>query len=226
MQLFLFGYIIISICEIFTQGEFPLSTKVKIVSTLSKMKEAAANPFQAFTGIHLGAIVATTWILMLNAVVGYQFIDDGTAKSLGLILISALALFVGTGYIALDTGFGWTDKFTPSLTHENNRHIALYVLYQLAPLVFLFIFVVLEAILVLRVLGEKRPIAYLASAILFFAIGQVFQYVISTHICNGANGKIDGSLFETLFTLLSVVSIWYFWSSITEDDWPAPTGYP
>lgn len=58
---------------------------------------------------------------------------------------------------------------------------------------------------------------------LLFAIGQIFQYVISTHICHGTHGKIDGALFETLFTLLSVVMIWVFWSSITEDDWPMPT---
>ena len=60
----------------------------------------------------------------------------------------------------------------------------------------------------------------IAAAILF-AIGQVFDFVISVHICNGTSGKIDGSLFETLFTLLAVVMIWVFWSSITEDDWPA-----
>jgi len=34
-------------------------------------------------------------------------------------------------------------------------------------------------------------------------------------------GKIDGSLFQTLFTLLAVIMVWIFWSSITEDDWPA-----
>ena len=31
MQLFLIGYIIIEICEIFTVGEFPLDPKVRIV---------------------------------------------------------------------------------------------------------------------------------------------------------------------------------------------------
>lgn len=31
MQLFLLGYIVIEICEIFTVGEFPLSAKVRIV---------------------------------------------------------------------------------------------------------------------------------------------------------------------------------------------------
>lgn len=31
MQLFLMGYIIIEICEIFTVGEFPLNWKVRVV---------------------------------------------------------------------------------------------------------------------------------------------------------------------------------------------------
>ncbi|KAK3943459.1 chitin synthase export chaperone [Diplogelasinospora grovesii] len=211
MQLFLVGYIVISICEIFTVGEFPLSNTVRI----------------AFTGIHIGFITATIWILLLNAVVGYQIVDDGTPLSLGLITASAACLLVGTGYIALDTGFGWTGYWATS--HDlPNRNIALYVLYQLVPLVFLVAFFVLEAILVLRILGETKPMMYLTGAAVLFAIGQIFDYVISPYICNGTAGKIDGSMFETLFTLLSVVMIWVFWSSITEDDWPMPVGntYP
>lgn len=166
-------------------------------------------------------IAATTWILMLNAIVGYQILDDGTPLSLGLIIASAAAIFIGTGYIALDTGYSWTDTFTSSLT-DPNRNIGLYVLYQLAPLIFLVVFYILESILVLRVLGEYRPMYSLSAAALLFAIGQIFNYVISVHICTGTNGKINGAMFETLFTLLSVVAVWYFWSSITEDDWPMP----
>lgn len=211
MQLFLVGYIIISICEIFTVGEFPLSSTVRI----------------AFTGIHIGFIIASTWMLMLNAIVGYQFIDDGTPLSLGLILVSAAILLIGTGYIALDTGFSWTGKFDSSYEGPNYRNIALYVLYQLAPLIFLVAFYVLETVLVLRVLGETRPMIYLTLAAILFALGQIFNYAISSHICNGTDGKIDGALFQTLFTLLSVVMVWVFWSSITEDDWPMPVGnYP
>lgn len=212
MQLFLVGYIIMSICEIFTVGEFPLASKVRI----------------AFTGIHIGFIIATTWMLMLNAVVGYQVIDDGTPLSLGLIMASAAVLLVGTGYIALDTGFGWTNEWTSSYDGPKYRNIALYVLYQLAPLVFLVIFYVLETVLVLRVLGETRPMIYLTLAAILFALGQVFNYAISPYICSGTAGKIDGALFETLFTLLSVIMVWIFWSSITEDDWPMPAGntYP
>lgn len=172
-------------------------------------------------------IIATTWILMLNAVVGYQIIDDGTPMSLGLMVLSGAILFIGTGYIALDTGFSFTHYWDSSYALPN-RNIALYVLYQLVPLIFLVAFFVLETILVLRVLGEVRPMAYLAAAAILFAVGQIFNYTVSPYICNGTAGKIDGALFETLFTLLSVILIWVFWSSITEDDWPitAPAGYP
>lgn len=164
---------------------------------------------------------------MVNAVIGYQFIDDGTALSLALMLISAAVLFVGTGFIALDTGFEFTGYWDSSYDPPN-RHIALYVLYQLVPLVFLVAFYVLETILVLRVLGETRPMIYLTAAAVLFAIGQVFNYVVSSYICEGTAGKIDGALFQTLFTLLAVVMVWVFWSSITEDDWPMPVGntYP
>lgn len=59
------------------------------------------------------------------------------------------------------------------------------------------------------------PADFLVGAALLFAIGQIFQYVISVHICNGTNGAINGGLFETLFTLLAVITTWFFWSSIT-----------
>lgn len=154
--------------------------------------------------------------------------------------MSGIAFFVGTGYIALDTAFSYTHTFVPSLSEPDNRNVALYVLYQLWPLICLAGFFILETVLVLRVLGEKKPmrascsmndrcglltsnLVYLIAAALLFAIGQIFQYVISTHICQGTRGKIDGALFETFFTLLSVIMIWIFWSSITEDDWPMPT---
>jgi hypothetical protein len=207
MQLFLVGYIFIEIAEIFTVGLFPLEHKVQV----------------AFTGIHLGMIIATTWILMLNGVVGYQLLDDGTPISVGLMAASAAILFIGTGYIALDTGYNWTGYFQAGTTGTVNRNIALYVLYQLAPLVFLFVYFCLETLLVIRILGERKPMIWLGSAALLFAIGQIFNYVISVHICDGTSGKIDGALFETLFTLLAVVMIWVFWSSITEDDWPMQT---
>lgn len=227
MQIFLLGYIIISLCEIFTVGWFPLDGAVR----------------RGFTAVHVASIIATLWILMMNGAVGYQLIDDGTPLSIALVFGSAVLLFVGTGYIALDTGFSFTNYWKDTLQAPNQAY-ALYTLYQLVPLVFLVVFFVLEAVLVLRVLGETRPMSksyknpkgfpfhgtdifsllavYLIGAAILFALGQIFQYVISRFICNGTNGAINGGLFATFFTLCSVVMIWIFWSSITEDDWPMP----
>jgi len=92
----------------------------------------------------------------MNGAVGYQLVDDGTPLSIGLIFGSAAVLFIGTGYIALDTGFSWTGYWNSTLD-EPNRAYALYTLYQLVPLVFLVMFFILETVLVLRVLGEVRP---------------------------------------------------------------------
>lgn len=142
MQFFLIGYIIISICEIFTVGGFPLNGAAR----------------RAFVAVHIASIVATTWILMMNGAVGYQLIDDGTALSIGLIFGSAAALFVGTGYIALDTGFTFTDYWETSLEPPNQAY-ALFTLYQIVPLLFLVVFFLLETFLVLRVLGETRPMS-------------------------------------------------------------------
>jgi hypothetical protein len=211
MQLFLLGYLLVSICEIFSVGDFPIDSEVRI----------------AFSAIHLGAIISTLWLLTLNALVGFQLIDDGTPLSIGIAVLTAGALMIGTGYIALDTGFSFTGYWDSSYELPN-RNIALYVLYQLVPLIFLVAFFILETVLVLRVLGEKRPMIWLTAAAVIFATGQVFNYVVSKYICDGTDGAIDGALFQTLFTLLSVVLVWIFWSSITEDDWPTPVGttYP
>ncbi|KOS22213.1 Chitin synthase export chaperone [Escovopsis weberi] len=209
MQLFLLGYAIISICEIFSVGVFPLNATVRV----------------AFSAVHIGMIVTTCWILMLNGFVGYQLMDDGTPMSLTLFLASSVVLFLGTGYIAADTGFSWTG-FWDSSYELPNRNYALYTLYQLVPLIFLITFFLLEAYIVIRVLGERRPMEWLTGAFVLFAIGQIFNYAISRRLCRETDGKIDGSMFETFFTLLSVIAIWFFWSSITEDDWPIPAGGP
>jgi len=151
MQLFLIGFIVVEICEIFTVGGFPLQGGVR----------------RAFSAVHIAAVVATLWILMLNGIVGYQLLDDGTPMSMGLIFASSAVLFVGTGYIALDTGFSWTGYWDDTLNSPNQAY-ALYTLYQLVPLVFLVVFFLLEAFLVLRILGEKKTydVSYWCSSII------------------------------------------------------------
>lgn len=98
---------------------------------------------------------------MLNGIVGYQLLEDGTPLSVGLTLLSALILFIGSGYIALDTGFSWTGYWDDTLLPPNQAY-ALYTLYLLVPLIFIVVFFLLEAFLVLRILGEKKPMGMIS----------------------------------------------------------------
>lgn len=78
--------------------------------------------------------------------------------SVGLVLLSAAALFIGTGYIALDTAFSWTGYFDSTLVNPNKAY-ALYTLYQLIPLLFLVLFFVLMTVVMIKVLGDPRPMS-------------------------------------------------------------------
>ena len=133
------------------------------------------------------------------------------------MLSFATVLFVITGYVTLDTGFGWTVHFSASYDPPN-KNIGLYFLYQFVPLAFLVAYYVLEAIVALKILRQVRAMIYLTAAAVLFVIGQICNYVISPYICRGTTGKIDGSLLETLFTLLSVVMVYAFWDLITSDE--------
>lgn len=98
-------------------------------------------------------------MLMLNGAVGYQALDDGSPLSLGLLFGSTAALFIGTGYIALDTGYDWTGYWNSASTQmAPNREYSLYTLYLLCPLIFLFIYFCLAFFLVVTVLGERKPL--------------------------------------------------------------------
>lgn len=145
----------------------------------------------------------------MNGAVGYQFLDDGTFASLALIFGSAVILFVGTGYIALDTGFSWTGYWDDTLIAPN-RSYSLYTLYQLVPLVFLSIFFILEAVIVVRVLGEIRPMCKSALHILYLMFILTFHQSTSSQPCSSSllaksSNTLSAYIFATRPTELSTV---------------------
>ena len=59
----------------------------------------------------------------------------------------------------MDTALEWTDTFT---SNEDLRNYALYILYLIFPLIALAGYFILESVLVLHVLAEKRPMGIYA----------------------------------------------------------------
>ena len=190
MRLFLVGYSLTSFCEIFSVGGLPVGSTTRMVSKTT-LDISSRHPLfehyqfhspcllanQLFTGLHLSLIIATSWVLLLNSVVWWQITECTTRLSLKMMIIpSAIALLIISGCIALDTGFGWSG-YAPWMQSYSppNRHIALYVLYQLAPLVFIVTFYISNMILVLVLRGidstHVAPLPHRAS----LCVGSGFQ---------------------------------------------------
>lgn len=202
MNVVFIGYILILAAQIIDSGGF-LDEQSKVVVIAS--------------AVHIGLIAGTFWALLINALVGYQIVEDGTFLSTWGTLISTLIVAGGTGYIAGDTAFSVTGYFNTT-NPATLKNVALFTLYLVWPIIAIGLYVILETVIVVKFLGEKRPLLLLYLALVSFAIAQVFMFVVSHYICSGTNHDVDGSLFSTLFTLISVILIWMFWNSITEDE--------
>lgn len=204
MQILFFSYFIVSVSAFFASGGFIFNDRI----------------ITYFSAIEIGSTASTAWLLVVNAIVAYQILPDGSFLSVTLTFLSGLAFFVGVGYIALDSGFDWTGTFDSALNNPDSmRNYALYTVYLLWPIVAISIYLLLEFNLVVRVLRERKPLLLLFAAFLLFVIGQIFEFVVSRYICRNTYGKIDGSMFACLFTLFSFGGVWAFWTYITEDEW-------
>lgn len=204
MQILILIYFFISVVQIFTVGGF--ITNVKLLAY--------------FTATHIGLIAAFFWVLLLNAIIGYQLFEDGTAFSVLITVVPSIFLFFSSGYIVLDSMLFWTNTFVYSFHKIQNY--AIYIFYFLWPILCIIGYFILEFILVFKVLEEWKPLLLLSGSLILFIVGQIFNFVISKYICQGTRGKIDGSFIETFFVLLSVILLYKFWDSITEDDWDEP----
>ena len=54
--------------------------------------------------------------------------------------------------------------------------------------------------------------------VIFFALGQVIMYSLSSQICDLAKHYVDGMFFGTICTLLSVMMVYKYWDGITKED--------
>lgn len=204
MQILILIYFFISVLQVFTIGGF--ITNIKLLAY--------------FTAVHIGLIAAFFWVLLVNAIIGYQLFEDGTFFSVLITLIPSLLLFLSSGYIVLDSMLAWTKSFIKSTRMFQNY--GMYILYFLWSLLCIIGYFILEFILVFKILEEWKPLLLLSGSLILFIIGQIFNFIISKYICQGTQGKIDGSFIGTFFVLLSVVLLYKFWDSITEDDWDEP----
>lgn len=125
--------------------------------TTASILEQGSVALLILTAIHAGVVAAFFWTLLGTALVATQYVEDGTPSSLipycGLIGI----FFLATTYISADTAFGFTNIFK-STPARDLKSIGLFILLVIWPVVAVLLYFVTMSVIVLRVLGEKRPL--------------------------------------------------------------------
>lgn len=215
MNILFFWYMLILVVQIVTTADF-LPRPSVVLSYLS--------------AIQIGLIVAFFWTLFINGLVGYQLMEDGTAYTTYSTLISGILVAAGASYIAIDTAYGYSKFFGDGVLNNSTgsflpynetstKSIPLFVLYIVWPIVASGLYFVLQLTLVMKDLGQRKPLIWLTLTAVLFAGSQVLRIAVSNLICTAANNLIDGSFLSTFVSFLAIVVLFVYWSSITEDEW-------
>ncbi|KAF8749110.1 Chitin synthase [Rhizoctonia solani] len=167
-------------------------------------------------------------MLLGNAIVATQVVEDGTMASLVPFYAFSLFFFAGTTYISLDTAFTFTDAFrlgtggASGEPIENLTNIPLFVLTSVWPAAATFFYFLIMTYVVLGVLREMRPFFYYAAAAFFFVLSQLGYFLLSKIVCRGTSAKLDASFAATILETAAVGMLYLAWRSITEESWDEP----
>ncbi|KAJ2156993.1 hypothetical protein GGF46_004813 [Coemansia sp. RSA 552] len=173
--------------------------------------------------VNMALLVSFFVALVMFGLVGFQFMADGSLKSMLSIIGLTTVIFIGMGYIAADTAFGISDGLQPKAS-DPAYSPGVFTVYLVVPLVAIVLFIFLQVSIVVRFLSARLPLVWLASAFLCFGAGQAILFGASQKICEGSNRRIDGAFFATLLDTAAIACIYGFWSAITVDDGGAEEG--
>lgn len=187
-----------------------------LLTLLSLLLDSGVVPpgsesYPYFAAAQNGLSSAMCVCLLINGFVGFQLYEDGTTLSVWLLRLCSLGIFVTSGAVSLLTFKGWA-----GLGPEHT--IGLFVVLYLSNALFLFIYVVMQILLVVNTLQDRWPLGDIAFGIFFFVIGQVILYTFSESICNAAAHYMDGLFFATICNLGAVMMVYKYWDSITRED--------
>jgi hypothetical protein len=160
-----------------------------------------SGPYPYFVSIQNGLSSALVTCLLINGFVGFQLYEDGTPLSVWLLRISSLIAFVISFLVSLATFKSWAG-LGPTNT------IGLFVVLYLLNAVQLFIYLVMQVLLVSRTLQDRWPLGDIVFGSFFFVIGQAILYAFSSQICVAVSHYVDGLFFATVCNLLGVMMVY------------------
>ncbi|KAA1477449.1 hypothetical protein DENSPDRAFT_861540 [Dentipellis sp. KUC8613] len=195
-----------------------LTLPLQLLTTGSYLTQGS-TALVALTAIHAGAVAALFWVLLANAIVATQVVEDGTISSLIPVYFFTAAFFAATTYIAFDVALTVTSAFGPSAPPEALHSIPLFVLTSIWPAAAALLYLALMAYIVLGMLRELRPMLFYVLAAILFVLAQLAWFLLGRVICDGSNHKVDGSFVATVLETAAVGVLYLAWRNITEESW-------
>lgn len=186
-------------------------TAISLVLDCGVIPPTTSGIYPYFVAIQNGLTSALCTSLLINGFVGFQLYEDGTTLSVWLLRLSSLAMFVISGAVSLLTFKDWAG-LSPTNT------VGLFVVTYIFNAICLFIYVIMQILLVTNTLQDRWPLGDIAFGCFFFTIGQVALYVFSEPICNSIQHYLDSLFFATVCNLLAVMMVYKYWDSITKED--------
>ncbi|RYO89191.1 hypothetical protein DL766_006144 [Monosporascus sp. MC13-8B] len=169
----------------------------------------AAYPY--FVSVQNGFSSALITCLMINGFVGFQIYEDGTPLSVWMLRLCSFLAFALSFLISLATFMDWASM-------GPTRTVGLFTVLYLLNAVQLFVYVVMQVLLVMGTLEDRWPLGNIAFGVFFFVVGQVILYGLSSTICSSTSHYLDGTFFATTCNLLAVMMVYKYWDSITKED--------
>ena len=160
-----------------------------------------SGAFPYFVAVQNGFTSALCTCLLVNGFVGFQLYEDGTRQSVWLLRGSSIGMFLVSGAVSIFT-FKGKAGLGPTKT------VGLFVVLYLLNGIFLFIYLIMQIILVANTLQDRWPLGDIAFGVFFFVIGQVILYVFSDNICSSVQHYLDGLFFATICNLLAVMMVY------------------
>ncbi|ORX93852.1 hypothetical protein K493DRAFT_284322 [Basidiobolus meristosporus CBS 931.73] len=179
---------------------------------MSGLIPASNASYKYIAAIHFSLISTTIWALLVNGFVGFQFAEDGSRLSLWTLKISSFALFAAVYITAIGTFLGWSDGYSPT------KPYALWAIYWVFNPVAVFLYFVLQVVLVVRTLQERWALGDLILALVSFVAANVISSWVSKVICTNTNHYLDGPFFTVIFNMFAVMMVYKYWDSITKED--------
>jgi hypothetical protein len=180
---------------------YSLLTVVSLVVDAGVLQATTESAYPWFVAVQNGLASALCASLLINGFVGFQLYEDGTTLSVWLLRVGSLVTFVVSFAVSLLTFKGWAGL---SPTNTTGLFVVLYVINA----VFLFVYVVMQVLLVVNTLQDRWPLGDLAFGAFFFIIGQVILYAFGRKICEGISHYLDGLFFATVCNLLGVMMVY------------------